>query len=149
MHYQSERKIGRPRAEVFRAFTDLERVPTRVEGIERLEVLTEGPMQVGTRFRETRKMFGREATEEMTVTEFTELRGYVATAESCGARYRAEYTFDDAADGTKVSFTFEAKPVTFMAKVMTPITGPLARRMMKKCFEKDMDDLTAAIEGGR
>lgn len=148
MKVQSQRMISRPRAEVFRVFTDLEAAPRRIEGIQSLEVLTEGPMTVGTRFRETRKMFGKEATEEMTVTEFRPNEGYVTTAESCGAKYRSEYTFKEAPEGTQVDFTFEGKPMTLIAKVMTPVMGLLLGRMMRRCLEADLNDLTRALEAG-
>lgn len=148
MRYESERTVPHPRADVFRAFTDLEKAPERISAIQELEVLTDGPMQLGTRFRETRKMFGKEATETMTVSEFTPQEGYATQAESCGSRYRAAYAFEELPDGTRVKFSFDATPVTFVSRMMTPVMGLLFGRMMKKCFEQDLDDLTAALERG-
>ena len=57
-------QIAAPVAEVFALFTDLKNAPGRVKGIKRIELLTNGPVGVGTRFRETRVMFKRDATEE-------------------------------------------------------------------------------------
>ena len=141
-----ERVIAKPRTEVFAAFTDLESAPDRIQGIDSLEVLTDGPMQVGTEFRETRTMFGKEATETMTITDFEQDRGYSTFAESCGAQYRASYTFEDVDGGTLVRFTFDGKPVTFMGKIMSPVMGLVFGRMMKRLLAQDMDDMVAAIE---
>ena len=64
MLVRTERFVTRPVEDVFAVFTDLHRAAERIRGIERLEVLTDGPVGKGTRFRETRIMFRREATEE-------------------------------------------------------------------------------------
>ena len=56
---------------VFALFTDLAHAPDNIRAIKKLELLTPGPMCMGTRFRETRVMFGKEATEEMEVIERT------------------------------------------------------------------------------
>ncbi|MGA1203068.1 MAG: SRPBCC family protein [Planctomycetota bacterium] len=146
MKFRTERVIASPRDEVFRVFTDLEGAPERIRGIDRMELLTEGPMEEGTRFRETRTMFGKEATEEMTVSEFEAGRGYVTLAESCGARYRAGWTFEDCEGGTKVIFDFESTPVTLMAKLTSPILGLFFGRMMKRCLTDDFDDLQKSLE---
>lgn len=48
---------------VFRVATDIPRWPTTVAAIARFDMPTPGPVALGTRFRETRTMFGREATQ--------------------------------------------------------------------------------------
>jgi hypothetical protein len=52
----------------FEVFTDLANNATVVRGIEKMEILTDGPIGVGTRFRETRVMMGKQATEGMELT---------------------------------------------------------------------------------
>jgi hypothetical protein len=73
-------------------------------------------------------------------------RGYVTLAESCGARYRAGWTFEDCEGGTKVIFDFESTPVTLMAKLTSPILGLFFGRMMKRCLTDDFDDLQKSLE---
>ncbi|MCB9846824.1 MAG: SRPBCC family protein [Phycisphaeraceae bacterium] len=133
-----------PPDRVFAEFTDLHRLTDRIESITGMEVLTDGPFGVGTRWRETRVMFGREHTEEMWVAEFTPGRGYAVLAESCGCQYRTEFTFAPSGAATEVSMRFSAKPLTFMAKVMSPL-GFLFSGMMKKAMRKDFDDLRRAL----
>ena len=80
--------VAAPPAEVFAVFADFEGAPQRTSGIDKLEVLTEGPIGPGTRFRETRTMFGRQTTEELEIVAFDEGRSYSVRCESCGCEFR-------------------------------------------------------------
>lgn len=73
---------------VFEALTDFANAPGRIQAINRLEVLTPGPVRAGTRFRETRIMFKREDTQEMEVVEFDPPRRVVIGDDACGCRFR-------------------------------------------------------------
>ena len=142
-----ERTISAPPATVFARCSDFAHSAEVVEGIDKVEMLTDGEVGPGTRFRETRTMFGREATEEMEVGVFDPPRRYTLLAESHGAKYHSEFVFDEVAEGTRVRLTFDATPVTFFAKVMAVLTKP----MQKKIYEllcKDLDDIKASIERG-
>jgi len=147
MRIDMERRIDRPVEEVFAAFTDLRSAPERVGGIERIEVLTGGETGEGTRFRETRKMFGKEATEELTFTEFDPGRSYTLSAESCGTEFSTRFRFSAEDGGTRVQVETRSRPVTFAAKLLSPL-GWLMARPMCKAFERDLDDLKSSIEGG-
>jgi len=142
------RHFNAPVNRVFEVLSDIDRAAERIQAIAKLEKLTAGPVGVGTRFRETRVLFKKEATEEMEFTRFEPGRSYTVEAESCGAHYVSTYDFKSSRSGTDVTLTFEARPVTFMAKLMTmsPL-GLLMKGMVRKCFEKDLDDLKAFIEG--
>lgn len=140
-----ERTIAAPPARVFASATDIHRWAEIVPAIERVEVLTPGPMGVGTRFRETRKMMGREATEEMTVTGFDPPRSYVLGAESHGCRYRTELRFEPAGAGTRMVFDFGAEPLTFAAKVMMVLMKPMMKKAAQMCA-KDLDAIKAHCE---
>ena len=142
--------IAAPQAEVFAAAADVSRWAERVSAITKVEMLTDGPIGEGTRFRETRKMFGKEASEEMEFREFDPPNGYVLVAESHGSRYRSGHRFApaDAAGATRVTMFFEAEPLTFFAKVMSVLLKPMMKMMIKQCG-KDLEDLKASIEAER
>jgi hypothetical protein len=135
-----------PPAAVFAACTDFAGAAERITAITKMEVLTPGPVGKGTRFRETRKMMGKEATETMEVIEFTQDRSYVLGAESCGCRYRTELTFTSSGDGTDVSIHFRGTPLTFMAKVMAAVMAPMMSGMLWKCLEGDLADIKKHVE---
>lgn len=145
MKILSEKLVSRPVSDVFERFTDLENAAETVRGIEKLELLTDGPVGAGTRFRETRIFFKREATEEMEITEFHPNESYVVGCESCGSVYRTEFRFRPEGEGTKVTMSFQARPVSFFAKLMTPL-GFLMSGSIRKAVDQDMEDLKASLE---
>ncbi len=132
---------------VFQAASDFRGAPGRIRGIQKLEMLTEGPVRVGTRFKETRKMFGKEASVTMEVVTFSPPHGYALGAESDGCRYRTELKFTPHAGGTRVEMTWEGTPLTFFRKVMGLLMAPMMKGIATKCVEQDLTDLKASLEG--
>ena len=133
--------------EVFRVFTDLENAADRISGIQKIDVLTDGPIRAGTRFRETRIMFKKEAVEEMEITAMEPGESYSFGCESCGCAYSSTFRFTPNGGGTNVEFHMEARAVSLFAKIMSPLTALMFGPMMRKCMTQDMEDLKAAIEG--
>jgi len=132
-------------AVVFAVATDLEHLADFIHGIERIEQLTEGPMRVGTRFRETRKMFGRECTEEFQVTAFDAPHRFTLEANTSGVLFASAHRFIPDIAGTLVELTLTMTPVSRLAKLMKPLSG-LMLAPMKKCIEADLEDLKAIAE---
>ena len=64
--------INAPVEAVFAALANIETFPDRAEAIAAVEFLSDQKHGVGTRFRETRIMNGREAVAELEVTEQVE-----------------------------------------------------------------------------
>jgi len=140
-----KKEIAAPPERVFEAATDFANAAKSIRGIEKVEMLTDGPVGVGTRFRETRIMFKREATEVMEVTDFDPPRGYSLRAESHGCRYLSRFRFEPKDGGTELEMRFEATPLTFVAKVMAFLMKPMVGMVAKECG-KDMEDLKTRIE---
>ena len=142
------KKVNAPSDSVFEVFSDLRSAADRISGITKLEVVTDGPVGVGTRFRETRVMFKRECTEEMEITGFEPGRSYTVHCESCGAVYDSTFRFTPDGPATRVEVEFNCRPVSFFAKIMSPLSA-LMMGPMKRCIDKDLEDLTTAIENGK
>lgn len=132
--------IKSPPETVFEVFTDLEHASERIPAIKSLEVVTDGPVGQGTRFRETRVMFGKEATEEMEITRFEPPRSYAVTCGSCGALFETTFTFTPENGGTRVDQHTSSRAVSFGAKLMSPLSF-LMMGAMKKMMLKDMEAL--------
>lgn len=134
---------------VWAVLTDLDRAPEVLGGVTRVERMTDGPYAVGTRWRETRRMMGRETTEEMWVTENDPLRRTVVAASAKGTDYRTEFQLTPEGEGdTVLRYTFRAEtsnPSTAQ-KVLWKVLGGLGRRATAKAMEKDLDDIAAAAE---
>ncbi|MEL7485039.1 MAG: SRPBCC family protein, partial [Planctomycetota bacterium] len=54
--------------DVFAVASDIANAAERIGGIDSVEMLTEGPVGMGTKWRETRTMFGKQADETMWIT---------------------------------------------------------------------------------
>lgn len=128
----------------FRVFADIPNAASMIAGIEKIDMLTDGPVGIGTRWRETRIMFGKAATEEMTVTAF-EPRSYTAEAESHGTHYFSRYDFDPAAAGTLVTLRFEGQPRSLAAKLLS-VVGVLFMGQLRRMLAQDMADAAAHAE---
>ena len=142
-------EIDAPVELVFDRCTDLHSWADTITAIQKIEVLTEGPVGVGTRFRETRKMFGREATEEMEYLEFERPSGYLLGAESNGCRYRTRFRLEavgDAQSRTKLTFEFQAEPLNLFAKIMAFLMKPMLKKVVGE-VKKDLDDVKRVCEG--
>ncbi|MFF9341073.1 MULTISPECIES: SRPBCC family protein [unclassified Streptomyces] len=143
-----ERRVAASPGRVWESITDLPDLPRVLSGVQRVEVLTEGGFGVGTRWRETRRMLGKEATEEMTVTECEPPDRYVTVADSHGTHYVSELSLR--ADGPEASvlrMTFSARPAH--GRRRSPVARLLARfgaRAVSKALAKDLDELARAVE---
>src|SRR5262245_22124076 len=138
--------VAAPADRVFALMSDFAHAHERVSGISKVEMLTEGPVGLGTKFKETRVMFGKEATETMEVTAFDPPRSYNLSAFSCGTQYESTFQFDREGKGTNVKMIFQYTPKSFFAKLFSPLFKMMSG-MMRKCVSQDLDDLAKAAEG--
>ena len=139
--------VAAPLERVFEVFTELDKAVERIPGITSLELLSDGPFGNGTRWRETRVIFKKEATEEMWVTGFDPPHGYTVEAQSHGMKYQTEFRFTPQGDGTTVTWDFKGTPLTWGAKLTAPIFGVLISGSMKKLMLEDLEALRDACEG--
>lgn len=131
---------------VFALMTDLDAYAKNIPAIKRIEPLTPGPVGKGTRFRETRIMFGKEATETLEFIEFNPVSGYTIGSTSCGVVYQCRFTMQPSKGGTELGMTIDCRPVTFMARIMSPIMGVLMRGAMRKALDGDLESIKKAAE---
>lgn len=145
MKITTSKHINAPLDVTFNVFSDVQRIQDRIDGITKVEILSEVTEGVGTRWHETRMMFGREATEEMEISAFRPNHSYEVVASSHGMDYRTLFMFTKKDGGTLVEMTFSGKATSWSARLMTPL-GWLMAGTMRKALEADMDDLKAVCE---
>ena len=138
--------INAPVERVFDIASDPHNYADVITAITKIEVLTDGPVGVGTRFRETRTMFGKEATEEMEFSIFDPPHSYTLVADSHGCHYVSTFRFVPDGAGTRVEFDFTGEAHTFGAKVMSAVMGPLMKGTMRKMLAKDLGELKRHAE---
>ncbi|MBT2421588.1 SRPBCC family protein [Streptomyces sp. ISL-22] len=145
-----ERRIAVGQGPVWEALTDLAGMERVLSGVSKVEIITEGAFGVGTRWRETRRMFGKEATEEMWVTACEPPDRYVVEAESHGTHYVSEWLLRaDGPSATTVRMTFTAVPPGGVMGLLARILGGVGARAVSQAVARDLDDIAAAVEGRR
>lgn len=139
-HFEASPEIA------FQTISDFPNAPEFVDGIKEVKMLTDGPVAVGTKVKETRIMMGREASEEMEVTIMDAPHKFVVEAFSHGTKYVTAYTIVPDGDGSKVTLVFTGTPQTFMAKVLAALFSKMISTVAD-LMEKDLID--AATEAKR
>ena len=132
---------------VFAVVSDVENAPDRIAWYEQVDILTDGPVHVGTKWRETRRMNNKQCIEEWEMTAFERPNYFTAYCDSQG--YDVEWTMrvEPEGDGSRLTLDMTTKPRTFLGKLMTPIER-LMSGMMKKTVWKDLESTKAYIERG-
>jgi uncharacterized membrane protein len=144
-----ERDVAAPVTRVWEVFTELDRAPERRSKVTAVEHVSDQPFGEGTTWRETRKMFGRPYTEQLTISACRPPEQYVVEAESNGAHYRTEFAFAPIGPGTtQVRVTFRAEPTSALAAVFDRLLGSMVANSVRKALRKDLDELAAAAERG-
>ncbi|MGW0023338.1 SRPBCC family protein [Rhodococcus sp. NPDC003383] len=142
------RSIAAPPSAVWRVLTDIDDAARTLSGVTGIERLDATGYEVGTRWRETRVMFGKSATEEMRVAEVEPERRTVVTAESGGTTYRTVFELAPRGDGTELSVEFSGATESpgLFTRIMMTVFGPLAMRATSKALQRDLDDIATAAE---
>ena len=138
--------IAAPQQDVWDRITDIEHAHERIPAIKRIEILSPQRHGLGLRWRETRIMFGKEATEVMEITQWHPPHEYVTSAQSHGSEYRCTLRVEPTAEGSTLSFHFTATPLTLTAKLVGTLLAPLMRGAITKALQGDLNAIKAACE---
>lgn len=139
-------EIDAPISQVFAVNADIPNAPAFIKDVVAVEPLTDQPVGLGYKWKETRVMFGKEASETMWITAFDPPSGYVVEAESHGCHYTTTIALSELADDrTRVTISFVCEPITRLAKIMSPMMVFMSKQIAK-CFERDLADIKAHCE---
>src|SRR5215510_10545358 len=122
--------INRPIEEVFAFVTNLENERAWQPEIESIQFTSEGPMQVGTTFREARRTFGRRYEWHFKVTEFESPKIFSIQTLSGTMPYQGSRLFETAPGGTKVTEMGELQ-TNGLLKLFDPLMARLSRKPMQ------------------
>jgi carbon monoxide dehydrogenase subunit G len=133
---------------VWSILTDVPSAASNLSGVTSVEALSDGPYRVGTRWRETRTMFGRQASEEMWVTEVDAPRSTVVEAESAGTHYTTTFTVTPESGGCSLAVRFAGESVSpsRVQKIVWKVLGRFGLRAASKAMRTDLDDIAKAAE---
>lgn len=142
--------VAAPPARVFEAMTDLDSLGKWMHGLLGVERLAgEGPLAVGHRFRETRRMMGHTASEVFEVTGMVPGRSMDLFVDGRqGSTGKGEFRFRHevrpAGSGSEIVLSGEISGMGAMGEFL----GRLFLGTMRKAIAKDLASLKAFVEGG-
>lgn len=145
MKIQVSCQIAAPKTKVFETFSDLENLANNVKAITNIELLSTGKIGVGSKFKETRIMFGKESSEVMEITQFEPPVHFREEAKSNGMHYISDWSFSEGEGFTTVAIDFSGKATTISGKI-TGLFFSFFAGSMKKAFLADMEDLKRMLE---
>ena len=135
---------------VWQVMTDLGRTVDVISTITEVERLDDGDgFEVGTRWRETRELFGREASEVLEVTAIdTEGHSYVVEADNRGTHYVSTVGVRPSGDGSELRMTLGAEASGSVGRLLSRTIGRAFEGATRKALEQDLEDIAAAAEAG-
>ena len=146
-----QRRIQATPEAVWEVLTDLDHAVARLSQVTELHRITPDPYDVGTRWRETRRMLGSSESQELEVVESVPLRRTVTEAVDGGTTYRTTMVLEslDDAVATLVTATFSATTVgdqTGLRRLALRVIGPLGLKLTEKSIRTELEDIAAAAE---
>ena len=140
------RTIDAPINLVFQTVADERRLSQVLPHIVNVEFLSDVRAGVGTRFRETRLMNGKEATTELEVTEFVENEHVrLVASDSLGTVWDTVFAVTADNGGTTLTMTMDACAHKLFARIFVF----MIRSMIKRAVERDMDLVKGFCESDR
>lgn len=138
-------QFNAPIERVFEYFTDVERAPVHVSAIRKIEMLTTGPLKLGTRWRETRDVVGVPDSAEMEVTAFERNRTYTITHHKGGVRVDTIFRFEPSTEGTTVSVEFELGAGGLPPGLLMPLNWAMEGKV-RDVLSQDLKDMKRSLE---
>ena len=132
--------INRPLEQVFNFLADTKNLRSWQSNLVENEQLTEGPLRVGSRFREVRRTGPRNSEIQAEMTAFEPNKRF-ATKTLTKPQVTVSYTFDNENGGTRITYKFIMITSGFMRLIEPLIAGP-----MKKDSDSDFEKLKHMLE---
>ena len=138
--------ISASKEAIWNTITDIENAANTIGGINSIEVLEKPDSLIGLKWKESRTMFGKEATETMWITHAEENSFYQTRAESHGSIYISKLWISEENGSNHLHMSFQGEAQTFGAKLMSFLMAPMMKGSMKKLVLKDLEDIKKAVE---
>ena len=136
------RNIRAPIEMVFKTVANISEFSKAIPHIVKVEYLSKITSGVGTRFRETRLVKGKESPTELEVTEYVENERVRLIADSHGTVWDTVFVVKREGDNTKLTMTMDARS----SRIITRVVVFMISGMVKKTIERDMDSVKAYCE---
>lgn len=144
------RVIDAPHDAVWNVLTDIRNVAVVLRGIEKIEVVDGGDYEVGLRWRETRKMFGVTATEEMWVSDLDPGVFVRIDSESKGLRSTTRFELQEIGHKTRLITRFAPgalNDVGLVRRAAGTLFGRAGEALTREAMRRDLADIELAAAG--
>lgn len=140
-------EIASSKEKVWLAISDIENCANFISSIINLEVLNKPEDNlIGLKWKETRLMFGKEASETMWITDAVENEYYCTRAENHGAVYTTKISLSEIENNTLLTMSFSAQAQTSFVKIISAIMSIFIKGSMQKALKKDLEDIKNHVE---
>ena len=137
-----KRTIHAPATHIFQAVSDIGNLPRTNPDIARVEFLSDTHTGVGTCFRETRVMKGREHVTDLEITEYDPAGRVRMVADSHGTVWDSLFTVEDAGERAELTLQMDCNAHRLLPRLL----NPLFKGMIRKGLEKHLDAVKAYCE---
>ncbi len=138
------RTIDAPPDRVFAAVSEVGNLPAVVPDVVGIEILSDTGSGVGTRFRETRLMHGKETVTELEVTELVANDRIRMVADSHGTVWDTVFRVRAVGERTELVLTMEARAHGLLPRLLNPVM----KGLFKKGLAKHVDAVQEYCERG-
>ena len=110
---------------VWNIITDIEKAASTIRAIDEIVILEPPSAKsiIGLKWKETRTLFGKSASEIMWITDSVQNVYYTTRAESHGSIYKSKLSLAREGQKTLLTMEFKAKAETRTAKIMSFLMG--------------------------
>ena len=138
-------EVRRPVGAVYDFVVNLENVPKWQPAVIETRRITEGPMRVGTQFREVAKLMGKRVEGVCEITQLEPGKAFAFRGSPDGPfSYESTYRFESLGESTRIEIVGE-----FRFKGLWRLVESLAGVMLKMESGKELAAMKAAIEASR
>ena len=142
IHFEEHVVINRPPQEVWEYASNIDHLPEWMKDMTGLRKLTEGPLQVGPRIVDLRKVMGRNTETTMEFTQYDPPHKFAAKALDGPLAVEFTHRFEPVGDGTQVT----TEMVGQMRGILR-LADPLIGRWMKGIVVEELNNLKNVLEG--
>jgi hypothetical protein len=140
-------EINSPKDRVWAAITDFDNCINMISAIVGFKLIHK-PEEglIGFKWSETRKIFGKESTETMWITDCKDGEYYCTRAENCGAIYSTKMALSEVGDKTLLTMSFSGTSDSMFIRVLSSFMNIFLKKSMVRMLEKDINEIKAFVE---
>ncbi|HWO77065.1 MAG TPA: SRPBCC family protein [Bacillus sp. (in: firmicutes)] len=142
MSYTDTIEVNKPLKEVFAAVSNAENGPHFFDNVEKVEKITDGPIQIGTKYKETKQIRSYKAEAILEVADYVTNKQYKVKSEPNGLIVWNEYTFTPTEQGTKIEFKMKIQT----KGIRNLLTRPIIVNILKKENETHLSNIKKFLE---